>query len=107
MPITFLKPKRGKDSCQSVYFVKNDGVAVCLRASHITDFTSDETNGVLVVDDELNDSSKKWGGTIVEECNTIDANYWKGITNNQGRCGVLVVDDEEADSCDYMETDKG
>lgn len=49
---------------------------------------------------------KNGGGTIVEECNTIDANYWKGITNNQGRCGVLVVDDEEADSCDYMETDK-
>lgn len=55
IPIKFVKPTRGKGSCQSVYFEKNINVAVCLRAGHITDFTSDETNEVLVIDDECTD----------------------------------------------------
>lgn len=49
IPILFLKPKRGKDSCQSVYFKANEtNIASCLRSSHMTDFTSDGINGVLL-----------------------------------------------------------
>lgn len=56
IPIIFVKPERGKNSCQSVKLEKNDKVAVCLRAGHITDYTSDETNGVLVIEDEYTDT---------------------------------------------------
>lgn len=59
LPIRFFKPKRGKDSCESVYMELNSvGVASCLRATHITDFTSDDTNGVLVVDETDTDNNE-------------------------------------------------
>lgn len=51
-----MKPKRGKDSCKSVYYEKNFDVASCLGAKHATDWSADSSNGVLVIDDEHTDT---------------------------------------------------
>ena len=48
---------------------------------------------------------KKHKGGVVDVCNTLDAHYYKGLCNNQGRIGVLVVIETDTDK--ICKTEKG